>query len=151
MLMLKNEVKDLFKKAKLDDFTVGRDNSGYLNIVGPCGKPLVPITNFSIGAKLTKAEREICIDDHIKPVLAAHTKTILDLIDAKESEAILLDASNVIIKTAKDDGYLIGFTVESRYGSEPKDKDTYSGSVSFREKTDDTNVYAKIMQNTKFF
>ena len=38
MLILKSQVKELFVKAGLEDFTVGRDTNGYLNIVGPCGK-----------------------------------------------------------------------------------------------------------------
>jgi len=145
MLMLKNEVKDLFKKAKLDEFTVGRDGAGFLNIVGPCGKPLVPITNFSIGSKLTKAEREICIDDHIQPVLKAHTKTILDLIDAKNKEKTLLEAANKMIDSFKDDEHEVGFSINNMYGAFDPKIDLYNGTVSKRVKTDKSTIFAKVI------
>jgi len=95
--MLKSAVKDLFKKAGLEDFTVGRDSAGFLNIVGPCGKSIVSITNFPVGSKLSKMEREIAINEHIIPVLDMHSKSILDLI---------------VKNKLKDDNYdvLVGFT-----------------------------------------
>jgi len=148
MLMLKNEVKDLFKSAKLNDFTVGRDSVGHLNIVGPCGKPLVAITNFSIGSKLTKAEREICVDDHIKPVLAAHTKTILELIKAKEEQVKTSEAYDVAKKSAQADGYSVSFGVHNRYGADANLPETYTGEVSFRKKNDTQNIWAKVNYNS---
>ena len=106
MLMLKNEIKDIFKAVGLEEFTVGRDSAGHLNIVGPCGKPLVPITNFTIGAKLTKAEREITIEDHIKPILSKYKADILDLIKATEDNEVAKKAQEDFLLKENIDGHL---------------------------------------------
>jgi hypothetical protein len=85
MLLLKNELKDEFKKAKLDDFTVDRNSNGFLVLVGSCGQPIVEITNFAVSSKLTKTERKIAIEDHILPALHKYKKDILKMIAANES------------------------------------------------------------------
>ena len=46
MLQLKSEVKELFNKAGLGEFTVGRNRLNHLSIVGPCGESIVEITDF---------------------------------------------------------------------------------------------------------
>jgi hypothetical protein len=131
MLILKSTVKDIFTKAGLEDFTVGRDNAGYLNIVGPCGKSLVSITNFSIGSKLTKAERDICINEHIIPVLDAHKATIIDLIKDKEDEVKTKATFDAYAESEEKKGYRVTFRLTSDYGIVDIVKKNYYGNVCF--------------------
>ena len=110
MILLKNEVKDIFTKYGLDNFTVGRNSNGYLDLVGDCGKPLVQITNFAIGSKLTKKEREICIDDYIIPTLSKHAASVKKLIDAKKDEFDKQEILNLEIKK-QEKKYKVNFDI----------------------------------------
>ena len=129
MLNLKNETKELFKKAGLENFTISRKQNGCLELVGDCGKPLVQITNFSVGSKLTKKEREICIDDYIQPALTKHSKSILELVDAKKDEKRLEE----IVETAKEDteksDLQYNFYIKINYASKYNDIEYYSLTI----------------------
>ena len=96
MLQLKSAIREMFKDQGLGDFTIGRNAKHNLAIIGPCGKQIVEVTNFPVGATLTKDQRSIAIDEYIRPTLVDHSKAILDMIKFKEkqmeAETVLADA-----------------------------------------------------------
>ena len=132
MLNLKNETKELFKKAGLENFTVARNNSGYLVLVGECGKSLAEITNFTVGSKLTKKEREICIDDYITPALAKNAKLILGLIKAKEDEKKAIETfDKEKEKIIADPNYQVNFSLNSHFNLKASEKREIRGYVGY--------------------
>ncbi len=98
MLILRNQTKELFDKAGLSEFTIGRNSANNLAIVGPCAKSIVSITNFAVGTKLSKAEREITINDYLIPALTAHSKIIVNMIRLKQEKE---DADKAVLDFAQ--------------------------------------------------
>ena len=62
MLLLKNEIKEVFKAHGMPEgLTVSRTQSKHIAITGQCGEPVLTITKVEVGTKLTKAERSNCV------------------------------------------------------------------------------------------
>jgi len=135
MLQLKSQIKELFDKAGLSEFTIGRNNMNNLAIVGPCGKAIVEVTNFSVGTKLSKTERDISIAEYIIPTLDAHAAIILDMIKFKQA---MTDAEDAVLEFAKVTREKEEVTVKHDFsGYQTKEK--YYAGVSTRE-TDDIKI-----------
>ena len=90
MLILKNEIKEVFKTLGMPEgLTVSRNNrTKFVAISGQCGEPVLTITKVEIGAKLTKAEREILINDYIVPALTVNKKAVLDYIKLRKDTTV---------------------------------------------------------------
>ena len=90
MLVLKNKIEAIFKELGMpENLTVTRDkHTRFVSISGQCGEPILTITEVEVSAKLTKAEREILINDYIVPTLTANKKAILDYIKLREDTSI---------------------------------------------------------------
>ena len=150
MLILKNILKPIFDEAGLEGFTVARDGNGWLSLVGICGKTLATITNFPVGSKLTKQERDIAIADYIQPAIFDHKDTIYALIKAKAA---------VRFKQTEMDDFKDEHSAAYRlhtsfvgYGSNSTrmvtgelvsaDKSGQEGRILFYPETDTTNITA---------
>ena len=84
MIVLKSLIKKMFKDAGLEEFSVNKEPVfNYLAITGPCGKPIVNVTDFSVASTLSKTVRELLITDYIRPMLDKHAKAIIDMISYK--------------------------------------------------------------------
>jgi hypothetical protein len=85
MLILKKEIKDIFKSLGMPEgLTVTRGagrGANFISISGQCGAPILTITKVEVGTKLTKTEREILIDDYIVPAIKNNKKNILKYIE----------------------------------------------------------------------
>ena len=140
MLQLKSQVKELFNKAGLSEFTIGRNHSNNLAIVGPCGRPIVEVTNFAVGTKLSKTERDISIKEYIIPTLTAHASIITDMIRFKQE---MVDADDAVIKFARvtaekeEINMSHGFT---NYSS----KDKYEAEAVLSNENNNTIIMTKI-------
>ena len=134
MLKLKSQIKDMFKTAGLEDFTIGRDVNGNLAIVGPCGKDIIQVTNFSVGSKLTNEERSIAIDEYIEPTLSKHAAIIADMIKYREIE----NKANEAVQDAVADEKAVHKTncqaTKSGYGD---DKHDFTSSITHVERDED--------------
>jgi len=139
MLQLKSQTKELFDKAGLGEFTIGRNSLNNLAIVGPCGKAIVEVTNFPVGTKLSKDERNITINEYLIPTLKAHSAIILDMIKFKgeviKAEDDVLDAVKAIHEK-EEIGLEHGF---SNYGS--KKKFYVKAKESLKDTKDQIEVY----------
>jgi len=139
MLQLKSQVKELFDKAGLSEFTIGRNSLNNLAIVGPCGKAIVEVTNFAVGTKLSKTERDISIAEYIIPTLTAHAGIILDMIKFKQA---MTDAEDAVLEYVKVTREKENVSVTHDFtGYQSKDK--YSVSVSTPDH-DDIDIKTKI-------
>ena len=134
MLKLKSQVKDMFKAAGLEDFTIGRDTNGNLAIVGPCGRDIVQVTNFSVGSKLTNEERSIAIDEYIEPTLVKHAHVILDMIKYREAEIKAEDAVADALENEKTTHKTSCKASKSGYGENVYE---FTSSITHTEKDDD--------------
>jgi len=144
MLQLKSQVKELFNKAGLSEFTIGRNHSNNLAIVGPCGRPIVEVTNFAVGTKLSKTERDISIKEYIIPTLTAHAAIILDMIKFKQA---MTDAEDAVLEFAKVTREKEEIVVTHDFtGYQTKDK--YSAGTSTRD-TDDIVISTSISNEGK--
>ena len=138
MLQLKSQVKELFDKAGLGEFTIGRNPMNNLAIVGPCGKAIVEVTNFSVGTKLSKTERDISINEYIIPTLNAHTGIILDMIKFKQEMTDADDAVETYAKATREkEGICIshsftGYGTKSKYSAEASAKMEHDDEVVIR-------------------
>ena len=144
MLILRNQTKELFDKAGLSEFTIGRDSVNNLAIVGPCAKSIVSITNFAVGTKLSKAERDITINDYLIPALTAHSKIIVNMIKLKQekedAEKAVLDFVQTIREKDK-----INVSHSFNYSS----NSVYTMSLSTGEKLKDSHIRVKTNQDGK--
>jgi len=144
MLQLKSQVKELFDKAGLGEFTIGRNALNNLAIVGPCGKAIVEVTNFSVGTKLSKTERDISIKEYIIPTLTAHAGIILDMIKFKQA---MTDAEDAVLEFAKVTREKEEIIVTHDFtGYQTKDK--YSAGTATRD-TDDITISTSINNEGK--
>ena len=107
MIILKSNIRKMFEDAGLGEFTIARNNTGNLSLVGPCGKELIAITNFPVGTKLSKEERTIAIEEYITPMLTEHSATIRELILAKEAETNTTVRLDNIMADLKKDHYIV--------------------------------------------
>jgi len=142
MLILRNQTKELFDKAGLGEFTIGRNSSGYLAIVGPCSKPIVSITNFSVGTKLSKAERDITINDYLIPALAAHSKIILNMIKLKQEKE---DAEKAVLDFAQTIREKDNLIVSHNFNY--NDKSIYDVSLSTWRELKDSKIKVSMEQH----
>lgn len=143
MLQLKSSTKQMFLDAGLEGFTIGRNNSNHLAIVGPCGKDIVEVTNFPVGTKLTLTERKIAIEEYIEPTLKKHSKVILDMIKFKELEVKADKAVKDAVEAENVDPKVSASMCQSGYGDYKK----FSGAVIFSNSDSDAGIvdYTKAM------
>jgi len=149
MLILKNELKDEFKRVGLDEITVSRDNNGYLWLAGSCGKKIVRITDFSVSSKLTKTERKIATENYILPTIAKYASDIKDMIDSKEEADKTYEIIEAEKKKLNVDDYSFNVSnTGSGYcrGSEPTKRDF---KVSGKIITDDYFLCIGMYSNEK--
>jgi len=139
MLQLKSQTKELFDKAGLGEFTIGRNELNNLAIVGPCGKSIVEVTNFSVGTKLSKDERTIAINEYLIPTLNAHSAIILDMITFKQAKDDAEDKLNEEVVKVRETGKQVGLDW-SGYNEFKK----FSISVKSPRGEDERFAYAKI-------
>jgi hypothetical protein len=92
MLILKNEIKEVFKTLGMPEGLTVTRGAGrgpkFVSISGQCGEPILTITKVEVGAKLTKVEREILILDYIVPALTVNKEAILDYIKLRKDTSI---------------------------------------------------------------
>ena len=136
MLQLKAATKQMFIDAGLEGFTIGRNNQNNLAIVGPCGKDIVEVTNFPVGTKLSKVERDIAISDYIEPTIIKHAAIILDMIKFKELEVKAHDAVKSAVEAENANPKVVASMSQSGYGDYKK----FSGHVSFSNTDQDIGV-----------
>ena len=147
MLKLKSQVKGLFTEAGLSEFTIGRNYDSYLAIVGPCGKEIIEVTNFSVGSKLTNEERKIAIEEYIIPTLTKHSKVIIDMIKFRQIE---LDAEQAVAVAIGKEKAAHGTTAHATKYGYGIDSYSYTSSIIFSEKDDNSNqtIYIKVEQDS---
>ena len=141
MIILKNEVKALFKEFKMPEgLTVNRVGK-FIVVTGQCGEPILTITKVEVGAKLTKIERELLISDYLRPAITEYRDAILAYVKLKK------DTSNAdaISKIHEDHNVSVGNN-SHRYGVNKDElpiydyycyspKDNNSIIISLRTKT----------------
>ena len=89
MLILKNEVKELFESyGMLEGLTVSRGQDKFVSICGKCGEPVLTITSVEVGSKLTSKERKILTEDYITPAMGANRDAILEYVELKKDKDI---------------------------------------------------------------
>ncbi len=145
MLTLRSETKQIFADAGLPDFTIGRNSLNHLAIVGPCGKPIVEVTNFPVGAKLTKGEREITINDYLTPILTEHAEAIQSMIKFKALEAETKATVEAAVKAENEKDKIKAAMAQSGYGN----FDQYAGHLTFDDCDDDAIDLVKVSVNVK--
>ena len=148
MLKLKSQVKDIFKTSGLEDFTIGRDCNGYLAIVGPCGKDIVQVTNFSVGSKLTNEERTIAIEEYIEPTLTKHAHVIVDMIKFREAE---VKAEDAVVAAVLDETKVHKTKAQASKSGYGFDNHDYTSSIALEEHDEDTNqtMFVKVARDSK--
>ena len=124
----------MFKEAGLGEFTVGRNAANNLAIVGPCGKDIVEVTNFPVGSKLTTTERDIAVEEYIKPTLAKHAAVIIDMIKYREAEIKADAAVKDALKNETATHKTSCKASKSGYGD---DKHDFISSITHTERDDD--------------
>jgi len=91
MILLKKEVNELFEAEGLGELTVA-NVSGNLAIVGrKCGQPVMIINDIAPKQTMTKAVRDIVLNDYILPVLSKHKKDFKDYIATRKKVRQLTD------------------------------------------------------------
>ena len=140
MLTLRSETKQLFADAGLPEFTIGRNTLNHLAIVGPCGKPIVEVTNFPVGSKLTKGEREITINDYLTPILLEHAKVIQAMIKFKTLEAETKETVEAAVDAESGKDKIKAQMAQSGYGDFKK----YAGFIIFDNCDDDAVDLVKV-------
>ncbi len=148
MLQLKAATKQMFIDAGLEGFTIGRNALNNLAIVGPCGKAIVEVTNFAVGTKLTKAERDIAIADYLEPTLTKHSAVILDMIKFKEIEVTTKEAVEMAVSLESGKDKIKANMSQDGYGEFRR----FSGDISFDNSEDGTTdrVSVKVNSDNEF-
>ena len=119
MLKLKSVTKKLFKDVGLSDITVGRDNSGYISLVGvECNKPVLTIGSIQVGTKLSKVESEIVINEYIIPTLDKYAEDIRMYVDRTKHLAKNLIEQEELYKTLKSTSNLTSSITNSKNPAE---------------------------------
>jgi len=84
MILLKKEVNEIFEAEGLGELTVA-NVSGSLAIVGrKCGQSVLIINDITPKQTMTKAVRDIVLNDYILPVLSKHKKDFKDYIATRK-------------------------------------------------------------------
>jgi hypothetical protein len=106
MILLKNEVKDLFEKAGIPELTVSRGIEGYLTIVGKeCGQLIMTISQVTVPRTMNKATRKIIIDDYLVPALTKYSKDFVNMVKAKKKAKQAKKALSDELKNIEALGY----------------------------------------------
>ena len=152
MLELKNQVKQLFEDKGIPELTVGRSSQGFLTVIGKeCGQPIMTISQVEIPSKLTKATRNIVINDYLIPALDKHTTNFINLITAKKA----FKAAEAIKDTEWEKLKLIGYdhryhnlAVDIKFAEPGTTKDTTP--LEFTYKLNENIFYCNTTASIKY-
>jgi len=106
MILFRKEAEQLLKDAGFSkDLTVTRIDK-HIYLVGKCGKQIALVSDLEVGNKLSKAERDLLLQDYFIPSIIDHKTDIERLLeieneirDIKETRLEIADKEKVKIDT----------------------------------------------------
>ena len=124
MILLVREATTYLTAHGLSDLTVSRSDQGYVQLVGrACQKPLITITSINVSNKLTAKEREIIMDDYIKPAIDKYKDDILELMRLAGDTTTADDLEHVTNAIETEYGARVDATSYVDYYDNARDRD----------------------------
>jgi hypothetical protein len=83
MLIFKKIAEEYLETQGFDKLSVSRNGYGFIQIVGKvCEKPVAVFMQVPVSTKLTKMEREILMDEYLKPYVTSYAKELREFVVA---------------------------------------------------------------------
>jgi len=162
MILFRKEAKKILREHGFsEDFTVNKIDR-HIWLVGKCGKQIVQISDLEVGNKLSKAERELLIEDYLYPNIIMKKVKIdrllsieqaienidIELAGIEKKDQVYIDTDYNYAK-ARNIGYIVSQVSEKdKYVAKLKENlDTHERHIIMNNvpQEDTCNIYNKLL------